>query len=206
MAHVIWLTDFVTILQSLCPSRLSGRTTDHLGHGIRSAIFVVYHFPTVRRGALDALETIFALKTLTRQIALVVALEMGSVTLGQLVSGLQTILIRAFSVKYRLICHLKKQMDRPTQPLSHDEWIDLAERIDIVQGDDVWRSDPDSPCYDRKRIEARIDEFIHLMRRRDIFGLMYILQGSGIDRNKFGLLQKGLFSKALAGTKVLVET
>lgn len=52
---------------------------------------------------------------------------------------------------------------------------------------------------------ARIDEFVHLMRRRDIFELMFILRG-GIARNKFGLLHEGLFSKAMAGTKILVET
>jgi Domain of unknown function (DUF3336) len=50
-----------------------------------------------------------------------------------------------------------------------------------------------------------VDEFVHLMRRRDIFELMFILRG-GMARNKFGLLHEGLFSKALAGTKVLVET
>ena len=43
------------------------------------------------------------------------------------------------------------------------------------------------------------------MRRRDIFELMFVLRG-GIARNKFGLLHEGLFSKASAGTKVLVET
>lgn len=46
---------------------------------------------------------------------------------------------------------------------------------------------------------------VHLMRRRDIFNLMFTLRG-GIARNKFGSLRKGLFYKALAGTKVLVET
>ena len=46
-----------------------------------------------------------------------------------------------------------------------------------------------------------MDEFVHLMRRRDVFELMFILRG-GIARNKFGLLHEGLFSKALAGTKV----
>ena len=43
------------------------------------------------------------------------------------------------------------------------------------------------------------------MRRRDIFELMFILRG-GIARNKFGLLHEGLFSRALAGTKILIET
>lgn len=67
------------------------------------------------------------------------------------------------------------------------------------------RSDPHCPLYERERISARVDEFVHLMRRRDIFELMFVLRG-GISRNKFGLLHEGLFSKARAGTKVLVET
>ena len=89
--------------------------------------------------------------------------------------------------------------------LSQDEWMDLAERIDSIQGNDIWRSNNDSQLYERGRISARIDEFVHLMRRQDIFELMFVLRG-GIGRNRFGLLHEGLFSKAMAGTKVLVET
>ncbi|EEC43916.1 predicted protein, partial [Phaeodactylum tricornutum CCAP 1055/1] len=98
------------------------------------------------------------------------------------------------------------QLESEQQQASvQDEWMDLAERIDSIQGNDVWRSDPSCPLYEQERISARIDELVHLMRRRDIFELMFVLRAS-IGRNKFGLLHEGLFSKALAGTKVLVET
>lgn len=107
-----------------------------------------------------------------------------------------------FSSRSRLIRHLKALQNRAT---TQDEWMDLAERIDNIQGNDVWRSDPTCFFYERDRIEARVDEFVHLMRRRDIFELMFVLRG-GIGRNKFGLLHEGLFSKAIAGSKVLVET
>ena len=43
------------------------------------------------------------------------------------------------------------------------------------------------------------------MRRRDIFDLMFTLRG-GIGRNHFGLLHEGLFSRAMAGSKLLTET
>ena len=43
------------------------------------------------------------------------------------------------------------------------------------------------------------------MRRRDIFNLMFTLRGV-IGRNHFGLFHEGLFSRAEAGTKLLVET
>ncbi len=101
-----------------------------------------------------------------------------------------------------MIRHLEdKQQLAETQ----DEWMDLAEQIDNIQGNDVWRSETSCPLYEADRISSRIDEFIHLMRRGDVFDLMFTLRG-GIARNKFGLLHEGLFSKALAGTKVLVET
>lgn len=111
-------------------------------------------------------------------------------------------ILSKFSSRSRLIHHLESQQNIAT---TQDEWMDLAERIDNIQGNDVWRSDPNCQLYERHRIAARIDEFVHLMRRRDIFELMFVLRG-GIGRNKFGLLHEGLFSKAMAGSKVLVET
>ncbi len=107
-----------------------------------------------------------------------------------------------FSSRSRLIRQLQKHQ---AVAESQDEWMDLAERIDSIQGNDAWRSDPDCRLYERSRISHRIDEYVHLMRRHDIFELMFTLRG-GINRNKFGLLHEGLFSKAMAGSKVLVET
>jgi hypothetical protein len=180
------------------PITLIGCVRD--GH-IRAAIVAMYNFPLVKKATLEALETIFATKTIARQLALAIALETGMVTLSQFFAVVNSVLAN-FSSRSRLIRHLKQQQD---QALAQDDWMDLAERIDNVQGNDVWRSDPNSLLYERDRISARIDEFVHLMRRRDIFELMFVLRG-GIGRNKFGLLHEGLFSKAMAGTKVLVET
>lgn len=107
-----------------------------------------------------------------------------------------------FSSRSRLIRQLEAKQKIAE---SQDEWMNLAEQIDNIQGNDAWRSEPSCPLYEADRISSRIDEFIHLMRRGDVFDLMFTLRG-GIARNKFGLLHEGLFSKALAGTKVLVET
>lgn len=177
------------------------RKTALVTHATRAAIVVMYNFPIVKKATLEALETIFATKTIARQLALAVALEAGVVTFSQFFAVVNSVLAN-FSSRSRLIRHLQKQQNEAP---SQDEWTDLAERIDNVQGNDVWRSDPNSLLYERDRISARIDEFVHLMRRRDIFELMFVLRG-GIGRNKFGLLHEGLFSKAMAGTKVLVET
>ena len=166
-----------------------------------SAIFIVGNFPLFKDVMLEALETIFATKTFGRQLAMAIALETGLVTFNQFFAIMNRLLAN-FSSRSRLIRNLQQQQD---ESISEDEWMDLAERIDNIQGNDVWRSDDNSELYERHRISARIDEFVHLMRRRDIFELMFVLRG-GIGRNKFGLLHEGLFSKAMAGTKVLVET
>jgi TAG lipase/steryl ester hydrolase/phospholipase A2/LPA acyltransferase len=130
-----------------------------------------------------------------------IALETGMITVNQFLKIVNSLLSN-FSSRSRLIRNLQQQQDEAS---TQDEWMDLAERIDNIQGNDVWRSDNNSQLYEGHRISARIDEFVHLMRRQDIFELMFVLRG-GIGRNKFGLLHEGLFSKAMAGTKVLVET
>jgi len=167
-----------------------------------AAIFVIGNFPIFKKATLEVLETIFATKTLGRQLALAIALETGMVTISQFLKIVNNLLSN-FSSRARLIRNLQKQQQ--DEASSQDEWMDLAEQIDSIQGNDVWRSDSNSQLYEGHRISARIDEFVHLMRRQDIFELMFVLRG-GIGRNKFGLLHEGLFSKAMAGTKVLVET
>jgi hypothetical protein len=123
------------------------------------------------------------------------------ITLNQLLY-IGKALMANFSSRSRLIGQLEtEQLSSQTQ----DEWMDIAEQIDNIQQNDAWRSEPACALYESERISARVDEFVHLMRRRDIFDLMFTLRG-GIARNKFGLLHEGLFSRALAGTKVLVET
>jgi len=166
-----------------------------------AAIFVIGGFPFFKKATLEALETIFATKALGRQLALAIALETGMITVNQFLKIVNSLLSN-FSSRSRLIRNLQQQQDEAS---TQDEWMDLAERIDNIQGNDVWRSNNDSQLYEGHRISARIDEFVHLMRRQDIFELMFVLRG-GIGRNKFGLLHEGLFSKAMAGTKVLVET
>jgi len=162
---------------------------------------LVANLPAMKQISAEVLEIVFVPKTIAKQLVLVVALQTGAVTIKQIVSLLRA-LFSNFSSRSRLIRQLQAQQGLAN---SQDEWMDLAERIDSIQENDVWRSDPNCALYERERISARIDEFVHLMRRRDIFDLMFTLRG-GIARNKFGLLHEGLFSKALAGSKVLVET
>ena len=150
---------------------------------------------------MNMIDMIFVPKVIANQLMLLVVLETGLVTVQQLSYIIQSISSN-FSSRSRLIRSLQNDL---LQTTTQDEWMDLAERIDNIQGNDIWRSDPNCPLYERERIAARIDEYVHLMRRRDIFELMFVLRGS-IGRNKFGLLHEGLFTRAMAGSKVLTET
>jgi TAG lipase/steryl ester hydrolase/phospholipase A2/LPA acyltransferase len=151
--------------------------------------------------SMEIIEVVFVPRAIAKQLVLAIGLQAGAVTIKQVLAVLRWIGSH-FSSRSRLIRQLKEQQNTAT---TQDEWMDLAERIDNIQGNDVWRSNPDCALYERDRISARIDEFVHLMRRRDIFDLMFTLRG-GIGRNTFGLLHEGLFTKAIAGSKVLVET
>lgn len=143
----------------------------------------------------------FVPKAIVRQVTLAILLETGVVTVNQVLAIVHK-LYSNFSSRSRLITQLEREQEVSQ---TQDEWMDLAEQIDNIQGNDLWRTEPTCPLYESDRISSRIDEFVHLMRRRDVFDLMFTLRG-GIARNKFGLLHEGLFSKALAGTKVLIET
>ena len=43
---------------------------------------------------------------------------------------------------------------------SQDEWMDLAEQIDNIQGNDIWRTEKKCALYEMDRIQARIDELV----------------------------------------------
>mmetsp|Transcript_19132 Transcript_19132/g.29073 ORF Transcript_19132/g.29073 Transcript_19132/m.29073 type:complete len:842 (-) Transcript_19132:65-2590(-) len=166
-----------------------------------AAELVAENLPQIKSIGMEIIDTVFVPKAVGKQLALVIALETGAITMSQLVAVFRAVMSN-FSTRSRLIRQLHQNQNKAE---TQDEWMDLAEQIDSIQGNDVWRTDPDCPLYERDRISSRIDEFVHLMRRRDIFDLMFTLR-AGVARNKFGLLHEGLFSRAKAGTKVLVET
>lgn len=42
--------------------------------------------------------------------------------------------------------------------------MDLAEQIDNIQGNDVWRTEKTCALYESERIQARIDELVSVLR------------------------------------------
>lgn len=161
---------------------------------------IISNIPELKRIGNDVTESIFVPKAILRQLMLAIMLETGIVTVNQMLSLAQWLLCK-FSSRSRAIRQLEGAQ-RSSQ--SQQEWTELAEQIDHIQLNDAWREDPNCLLYEQDRISSRMDEFVHLMRRGDIFELMFTLRG-GIARNKYGLLHEGLFRKALCGPKMLVE-
>lgn len=159
------------------------------------------NLPSIMKGVENIVDVVFVPKVVARQLALAVVLETGALAMDQIFKILRAVASN-FSTRSRLIRELTR---RQAKAETQDEWMGLAEQIDNIQGHDAWRSEPTCALYESDRISSRVDEFVHLMRRKDVFELMFTLRG-GIGRNNFGLLHEGLFSKAMAGSKVLVET
>jgi len=162
---------------------------------------MIQSMPSIQKIAGQVVELVFVPKAMARQLVLAIALEAGAVTVNQIVAIFKKFYSN-FSSRLRLIRQLEQEQQKVE---TQDEWMNIAEQIDNIQSNDAWRSEPTCPLYESDRIQSRVDEFVHLIRRHNVFDLIFTLRG-GIARNRFGLLHEGLFSKALGGTKVLVET
>jgi len=117
---------------------------------------------------------------LLKQIVAVIILQTGAVTAESLLKGMKYIM-SFLSEKGRMMRLLRKQIADPTQTKTFDDFMLIAEKIDSLKGDDVWRRDPNCELYEAERLGARIDECKHLIRRGDIFDTMFTLRG-GIAR------------------------
>lgn len=87
---------------------------------------------------------------------------------------------------------------------TYDEWEKYALEMDSLTGFDKWRKQDESSLIDHVVLKKRIDDLEKLMRDGDVFDLMFKLRG-GLARDQFGLCHEGLFNKAMAGTKNIVQ-
>jgi Domain of unknown function (DUF3336) len=149
-------------------------------------------------------EIIVCPRLVAKQFMLAMVLESGRFCISQTYHSLyQGMLVHLVSRKARQIRHLQQEQGLATT--QHD-YMQFAEQIDAITGDQEWRIQPHCHLYESDRIIATIHHYLHLMRRNAVFELLFLLRGSNLNRHRFGLLHQGLFTRAQAGTKVLVET
>ena len=91
-----------------------------------------------------------------------------------------------------------------TQANSYEEWCDLAESYDHKKGLDEWRAQEESHLYDNAEIKLRLEKLQKLRAKGDDHGLLFTLN-EGIHGNMGGMGNPKLYTKALSGTKHIIE-
>jgi TAG lipase / steryl ester hydrolase / phospholipase A2 / LPA acyltransferase len=156
--------------------------------------------PGLETWLIEALDTIFAPRLLLRHLLAAMALQLGLITWNMATTASGRLLGR-LNRKHR---DLKEARAAMRDARDYEEWKLAAEKLDELEGHHEWRIRPDSLLYDHEVLQSQIDELNAMMQRQDVFGLMFRLRGS-LSRNQHGMLHEGLFSRAHAGTKILVE-
>lgn len=162
--------------------------------------YVIDRLPQAEKFLINTLDAMFAPKQILRQVVMITVLQL-SVMVYQSTS-------KAFD-KFKLYFYRKgreekKLMDELSSAKTYAQWKLAADALDALRGLDKWRSDDRSGLYDSKMLIKRITGTTDMLARRDIFNLMFRLRGS-LAREQFGMQHEGLFSRALGGTKHLVE-
>ncbi|RHZ46546.1 hypothetical protein Glove_615g23 [Diversispora epigaea] len=87
---------------------------------------------------------------------------------------------------------------------NYEEWTQLAKELDVLLGNDEWKSNSISPYYDYNLIQYKLDHFRQVRENNDFLSMIYMLR-SGLLRNLGGLNDPRLFSQSYLGTKKLIE-
>ena len=87
---------------------------------------------------------------------------------------------------------------------TYEQWHSLQAEIDRLLGLDTWRRDNDSKCYDWLKISQQKREIERCQVNGDILNLCGMLRMHPV-RNLYDILSPRLYTKAHAGTKLLIE-
>lgn len=160
----------------------------------------IENIPNIERFAIDALNFLLSPKLVLQQVALIAGLQV-TIVLYQLLADAGHAVTLLLTEKGRKERKLMKQLYNAK---SYREWLEIANQLDVLRGVSEWRRTEDSLFFDCKILKKRIAEVSDMFSRGDVFALMFRLRG-GLARDQFGMQHEGLFSRALAGTKNIVE-
>jgi TAG lipase/steryl ester hydrolase/phospholipase A2/LPA acyltransferase len=149
---------------------------------------------------LRVLNSLYSPKQIFHNLAMVAAIQVlvGSI---QFVNNVTHKMIMKFTTKGKLERIL---LDKLSSATSYCEWRAIATQLDELKGLNIWRSIDVSSLYDSSIVAKRISGTVDMLNNGDAFNLMFRLRG-GLARDQFGVQHSGLFSRAMAGTKHIVE-
>lgn len=146
------------------------------------------------------IDAAFGPKQILFQLGLVAVLQIVAMGYESFLSATK-ILFSLLSSSRKRILELNRLMQKAQ---TYAEWEKHATEWDHLNGYDAWRKHDESSLLDHVVLKKRIQDVENLMRSGNVFDLMFKLRG-GLSRDQFGLQHEGLFNKALAGTKHVVE-
>jgi hypothetical protein len=157
--------------------------------------------PDIERIVFDLMDRMFSPKQILRQIAMISVLQVALMCYNSL-SDVWTKIAQNLTERGR---KEKALLKRLKEAKTYVDWQEAAQDLDRFRGYDIWRKQDHSTLYDHKMLQKRIVFTREMLRRGDVFDLMFRMRG-GLARDQFGMQHEGLFSRAKAGTKHIVET
>ncbi|KAF3922540.1 hypothetical protein ABW21_db0203840 [Orbilia brochopaga] len=88
---------------------------------------------------------------------------------------------------------------------THAEWIESATLLDELDGNNQWKSEPNSSEYDANQVKARLDQLEDARISGDI-GRMLFLVRTTLTRHLGGMGNVELYRHSYTGTKYLIES
>lgn len=157
--------------------------------------------PRLEQVALKTVDLLFAPKQIALHIALSSALHLLVLTWKASGKSVERLWQRLTSAAGRKRFQIERSMERCG---SYQEWLKLANQLDVLRGLDKWRAQEESPLMDAQVLRRRIGDTQRMLTSGDVFDLMFRLRG-GLARDQYGTSHEGLYHSARAGTKLIVD-
>lgn len=168
---------------------------------------ILENWPSIEESLIQTVwelcDVMFAPRHVMKQLMIATVVQGGIMSMRGIYKLLDALLARMSEVGR----NRRKIQDAMTHSHDYKEWESHAEDLDRLEGLDKWREDgKDASCtlFNVKVLKKRISDIRSMINNGDIFDMMFRLR-SGLARDQFGTLNNGLYSKAHAGTKKVIE-
>ncbi|KAI9712900.1 MAG: hypothetical protein M1812_006769 [Candelaria pacifica] len=94
--------------------------------------------------------------------------------------------------------------ERAGRAVTYEDWQAAAGELDLVEGNDLWKSDPSSPDYDCALVEARLNQLDTARISCDVNRMLFLVRTS-LTRDLGDMGNIKLYKHSHIGTKSLIE-
>lgn len=158
------------------------------------------NYSLIESHSVQIIEFAFGPRQIFYYILIIIGLQSNAMVFDT-VKDIMTLCFSMLNAKGRRKMQLNSSLNNAK---SYEEWQRIAFELDRLRGFDEWRMIDVSNLYDYRILRKRILDTIQMINQGDIFNLMFRMRG-GLARDQFGILHEALFTKAMAGTKNIIE-